>query len=298
MLAMRVDPSAAVDTEAADIVVVPQRHPWRRVAAVIVFLLLLWLGREVANISVIDYGAIPRYLLDPRVLQGVMLTVELAVLSQVIGIIIGILLSAARLSGNPMLVWMSSIYVWVFRGSPLILQILFWYNGILLVFPRIALKLPFLDLTLVDIPTSSILTVFVAALISLSLNQGAYMAEVVRGGILAIDRGQMEAAHALGLKGRETFRYVLMPQAIRVIIPPTGNQFLSMIKDTSLISVIAGGELLTRVRDIYSVNSLIFELLTVACFWYLILTSIAYVGQLAIERRLGRGFRSISEGAA
>lgn len=272
-----------------ELIVVPQKHIGRWSLAAAVILAISWLGYNVSTISVIDYGAIPRYLFNASILQGVLLTVELAVIAQVIGVIIGIVLSAAKLSGNPVLVWLVTAYVWVFRGSPLILQILFWYNGILLVFPRIALKVPFIDWTLFDIPTSSILTVFVASLLALSLNQGAYMAEIVRGGILAVDRGQMEASNALGLTGLKTFRYVLMPQVIRVIIPPTGNQFLSMIKDTSLISVIAGGELLTTVRDIYSTNSLIFELLAVACFWYLVLTSIAYAGQHAIERRLARG---------
>lgn len=282
------------DPAAENRVVIRQKHVWRWAVGAICIVAFAWFIHTLMNISVIDYDVIPRYLVDRTVLQGVLLTVELAVLSQAIGIVLGVVLSAARLSKNPVLKTLAYGYVWIFRGTPLILQILFWYNGVLLVFPQITMTIPFVDLTVFDVATSDILTVFVASLIALSLNQAAYMAEIVRGGISSIDRGQMEAAHALGLTSAETFRRILLPQATRVIIPPTGNQFLSMIKDTSLISVIAGGELLTSVRNIYSVNSLIFELLTVAACWYLVLTTVASIGQYFVERRLNRGHRSVT----
>ncbi|HEY2318492.1 MAG TPA: amino acid ABC transporter permease [Solirubrobacteraceae bacterium] len=271
-----------------EIEAVPVRHPGRWVAAVIVLLIAASIVRSIVTNSNFEWHLVGQYLFDARVLRGVVKTLELTVLSMLIGVILGVLLAVMRQSPNPVVSGASWLYIWFFRGTPLLLQIFFWFN-ITALFKRIDLGVPF-GPALIHANGNAIITTFVAALLGLGLNEGAYMAEIVRGGFLAVDEGQSEAAHSLGLSRLQTMRHIVLPQAMRVILPPTGNETISMLKNTSLVSVIAMSELLYTVQQIYDVNYKPIPLLIVAAIWYLAMTSVAYVGQYFIERRFGRGF--------
>jgi polar amino acid transport system permease protein len=219
----------------------------------------------------------------------VVVTIELTVISMVIGIVLGIVLAVMRLSPNPVVKGTSWFYVWFFRGTPLLVQLLFW-GFIAAVYPRIDLGVPF-GPSFVHLNANSIITFFVAAVLGLGLNEGAYMAEIVRAGILSVDEGQTEAASSLGMGRLQIMRLIVLPQAMRVIIPPTGNETISMLKNTSLAIVLGGVfELLFEAQQIYAVNYKTIQLLIVASIWYLAMTSVLYVGQYFIERHYGRGF--------
>jgi polar amino acid transport system permease protein len=194
-----------------------------------------------------------------------------------------------RLSKNPVLSVTSWLYIWFFRGTPVLVQLLFWFNGVPLVFKTFAVSVPFTHIVLYQKPMVQFMTPFVAALLGLGLNEGAYMAEIVRAAIISVDEGQTEAAQALGMPGGLIMRRVVLPQAMRVLIPPTGNEFISMLKTSSLASAVTYGELLRRASDIYSTNLRVVELLLDASIWYLVLTSAATVGQYYLERRFARG---------
>jgi polar amino acid transport system permease protein len=270
---------------------VPIRHWGRWVSAVLVLGIIGWLIAAALNSNVVDFAVVRKYLFSPLILKGVQATIVLAVLAQGTGIVLGVVFAVMRLSKNPVLSAVSWFYIWFFRGTPLLVQLFFWYNGIVLVFHTVTISIPFTDLTLYSTPMTEFMTAFMAAYLGFSLNEGAYMAEIVRAGILSVDEGQVDAAQALGMTSTLTMRRIVLPQAMRVIIPPTGNEFISMLKTTSLASVITYGELLRRAGDIYSVNLNVIELLIVASIWYLALTSVASIGQYYIERRFSRGRR-------
>jgi polar amino acid transport system permease protein len=280
-------------TAAPDVIetpaIVPVRHPGRIVGGVVVLALLALLGYKLGTVDKIHYPSITKYLFQRSIVEGVLTAVEMAVLSQLIGSVLGTLLATMRMSRNPVLSSVSWLYIWFFRGTPLVVQILFWYNGLLYLLPR-AITITLLPgVELYSGLTANLLTIFVAAVLALALNEAAYMAEIVRGGILAVDEGQVEAAQALGMTHGLTLRRIVLPQAMRVIIPPTGNEFISMLKNTSLVVVIGQTELLGRTTAIYSQSGEVFELLVMASIWYLALTSVAYVGQYYLERRYSRG---------
>jgi polar amino acid transport system permease protein len=193
-----------------------------------------------------------------------------------------------RLSPNPIISGVSWLYIWFFRGTPLLVQVLFWYN-IAALFPTVSLGIPF-GPSLVHEHANSLVTPLVAAILALGLNEGAYMSEIVRAGIIAVDEGQTEAAQSLGMSRLQTMRLIVLPQAMRVIIPPTGNETISMLKNTSLLYVASYTELLYSVTQIYDVNYQTIPLLIVASIWYLVMTSVLYVGQYFIERHYGVGF--------
>ena len=275
---------------------VPVRHWGRWVSAVLVLAIIGWLIAAALNSDVVDFAVVRKYLFSPLILKGVQATIVLAVLAQGTGIVLGVVFAVMRLSKNPVLSAVSWFYIWFFRGTPLLVQLFFWYNGIVLVFHTVTISIPFTDLTLYSSPMTEFMTAFMAAYLGFSLNEGAYMAEIVRAGILSVEEGQVDAAQALGMTSTLTMRRIVLPQAMRVIIPPTGNEFISMLKTTSLASVITYGELLRRAGDIYSVNLNVIELLIVASIWYLALTSVASIGQYYIERRFSRGRRrNVSE---
>jgi polar amino acid transport system permease protein len=237
---------------------------------------------------------VPNYQLEAVILRGLRATIVLTVLSMLIGVTLGVVLAVARLSPNPVLRTVSWVYIWFFRGTPVLVQIIFWGNiGIL--FQNVSFGIPFTDVTFFSQPINEVITLFVAGLLALGLNEGAYMAEIVRAGIIAVDPGQSEAAHALGMTSGQTMRRIVLPQAMRVIVPPTGNEFISMLKTSALVSVISGGELLTFAGNIYSRNFLVLELLVVASIWYLVLTTLASIGQYYIERYYARGSRDLGE---
>lgn len=259
---------------------VPVRRPGLWISSAVVLVLFGWVAIAVARNPNIQHSVIWQYQFAPAILAGLRTTVILALLAAVIGVVLGVLLAVMRLSDSRLLRGFSGFYIWIMRGTPLLVQILIWGNFALL-FQHIG---PF--------KTNDVLTPFVASLVALGLNEAAYMAEVVRGGILAVDRGQFEASTALGMRRALALRRIVLPQAMRVIVPPAGNQFISLLKATSLVSVIAGGDLLTAAENISSANLHTIELMLVATFWYLTLTSITGFGQYFLERRLARATAS------
>jgi polar amino acid transport system permease protein len=261
---------------------VPVRHWGQWLSAVVLAALLAALVWSVARNENIQWDVVGDYLFDAGILRGVVVTVELTVLAMAIGIALGIVVAVMRLSTNPVLRAVSSGFVWLFRGTPVLVQLILWFN--------LALIFPTIGFGPLEADTNDLITPFVAALLGLGLNEGAYMSEIVRAGILAVDPGQTEAAQALGMSRTLTLRRIVLPQAMRIIIPPTGNETITMLKTTSLVAVIAANDLLTRAQTIYSGNFAVFELLVVASFWYLVLTTVASVFQYFLERRFARGF--------
>jgi polar amino acid transport system permease protein len=272
-----------------EIKAVPVRRPWRWIAALIVLVVAASLVRSAINDPNFQWHVVGQYLFDSRVLHGVVVTIRLTVLSMAIGIVLGVVLAVMRLSPNPLVSGASWLYIWFFRGTPLLVQILFW-NFISALYPKITLGVPFGGPALIHPNANSLISTSVAVLLALSLNEAAYMAEIVRAGIISVAEGQTEAAQSLGMKRIQILRLIVLPQAIRVIIPPTGNETISMLKNTALASVVAYGELLYAVQLIYSANFRQIPLLMVAVIWYLVMTSVLYVAQYFIERRFGRGF--------
>lgn len=270
-----------------DIKAIPVRRPGRWLAAAIVLVLAVTLAHSVATNPRFGWGTVGHYLFSSRVLDGLVVTLELTVIAMAIGITLGVALAVMRLSPNPLVSSASWGYVWFFRGTPVLVQLLFW-SFISALYPRISLGIPF-GPQFVHGNANSIITPFVAAILGLGLNEAAYMAEIVRAGILSVDEGQTEAAHALGMTRLLTMRRIVLPQAMRVIIPPTGNETISMLKTSSLVSVIAYKELLYSVQLIYAVNYLQIPLLLVASIWYLVVTTILSIAQYYVERRFGRG---------
>ena len=272
-----------------DIVAVPLRHPWRWVSAVVITALLgLFVYSLVASPN-INHEIVAKYLFNLKVMQAALLTVYLTVVSMFIGAVLAILLAIMKLSTNPVLRVISTGYIGFFRGTPLLLQVVFWgYLGI--IYPTIDVGIPFTDLIWYSEKTSLVFTSLIAGIIALSLNEAAYAAEIVRAGILSVDPGQTEAAKSLGMGSGYTLRRIVLPQAMRVIIPPMGNEFISMLKNTSLLQVVAVMELYARTSQISSQNLAQVELLVVAGFWYLVMTTVLSVPQSYLEHKYGRGF--------
>jgi polar amino acid transport system permease protein len=265
----------------ADLTVVPLRHYGRWALGVVVLVALAWLVRAFA-VADIDYGVTLKYFTARPILIGVWHTFELTVLSMAIALVLGVVVAVMRQSGNPVLVWVAAGFAWLFRGIPLLVQLLIWFN-LSLVFETFSIP------GLFSVPMNHIMTPFVAALIGLSINESAYISEIVRGGILSVDDGQREAAAAIGMSRGRTMRRIVLPQALRVIVPPLGNEFISLLKFSSLAYTISYGELLLSANKIYTANFLVVELLFTASLWYLLLTTIFTFLQQRLERRLGRG---------
>jgi polar amino acid transport system permease protein len=274
-----------------DIRAVPVRHPGRWVVAVVVAFLLVVIVNSVATNPRFGWGTVGHYLFSSRILHGLLVTLELTAVSMVIGIVLGIVLAVMRLSPNPLVAGASGFYIWFFRGTPVLVQILFW-SFISALYPKISLGIPFGGPEFVHANANTLITPFLAAILALGLNEAAYMAEIVRAGIISVDEGQNDAASALGMTRLQTMRRIVLPQAMRVIIPPTGNETISMLKTTSLVSVIAYPELLYSAQLIYAVNYLQIPLLLTASIWYLVVTTILSIGQYYIERHYGRGASS------
>lgn len=259
---------------------------WGRIAgglvAVLVVGFLLYL--LIANPK-LEWSQVWHYMFNDQILSGVLVTIEISILATIIGLLLGVLLAVMKLSHNPVLRWISTLYIGFFRGTPVLVQLIFWYN-LAFLFPHLIIKIPF---TLIGVywDTNQVITGFTAAMLGLGLNLAAYFAETVRAGIQAVDVGQSEAAYALGMTPAKRMRVVVLPQAVRIIIPPTGNEFISMLKTTSLVYVVAGHDLMTNASQIYKQNNLIIELLIVASIWYLAMTAIATFFQGRLERKFG-----------
>jgi polar amino acid transport system permease protein len=266
---------------------VPVRRPGRWIAAAIVLVIAAALVRSVITSPGFQWGVVGEYLFDAPILKGLVVTLELTVIAMAIGVVLGVILAVMRLSPNPLLSRASWLYIFFFRGTPVLVQLLFWYN-IAALYPKLSLGIPF-GPAFVHPNANTLITAFRAAILGLGLNEGAYMAEIVRAGIISVDEGQTDAAQSLGMTRVQTLRRIVLPQAMRVIIPPTGNETISMLKTTSLASVITVTELLYAAQLIYSVNFKPIPLLITVSIWYLVCTSVLYVGQFYLERHYGRG---------
>ncbi|POO55788.1 MULTISPECIES: amino acid ABC transporter permease [Agrobacterium] len=243
----------------------------------------------VANNENFGWPVVAQYFFDPTVMQGLSVSLGLTVVAMLIGVVLGLLLAVARMSHDVLASSLSGLFVWFFRGTPLLVQLIFWYN-LSTLFPEISIAIPF-GPTLVSWETNSVITPMTAAIVGLALNEAAYMAEIIRGGLLSVDRGQAETAEAFGMTKARALWRIIIPQAMRSIVPPTGNQLISMIKATSLVSVIAMADLLYSVQSIYNRTFEIVPMLMVAVIWYLLITSVLNIGQGYIERYYGRGDR-------
>ncbi len=233
-------------------------------------------------IGKIDWIAVAHFLTWPTILAGLVNTIVMAVAAMAAGIVLGVAAAIARMSGNPVLRGTAIFYAWVFRGTPVVLQLLLWFN-LALIFPVLGIPGLWTGRAVV------IMTPFAAALLGLGLNEGAYVSEIVRAGLISVDTGQFEAAKSIGMSSSVALRRIILPQAMRVVVPPLGNQFISMVKTTSLASVIEYAELLHNAENIYYANAKVMELLFVAAFWYLVVVTALSFGQAGLERRFARG---------
>ena len=258
-----------------------QRHLGRWGAVAVMAVLLVLLGHAFA-VGQIEWVFVGRFFFAPVILWGLLNTVVMAVAAMALGIALGILTAVMRLSPNPVLRGLAMAYVWLFRGTPVMLQLLLWFN-LALVFPAIGLP------GLWSARTVDVMTPVMAALLGLGINQGAYTSEVIRAGMLSVDLGQYEAAKAIGMTRLLSLRRIIFPQAMRVILPPLGNEFIGLIKTTSLASIVQFAEILHNAQNIYYANSRVIELLIVAAIWYLVVVSLLTPLQTLLERRFSRG---------
>jgi polar amino acid transport system permease protein len=283
------------------ITAVPVRHPGRWVAIVVLAIVAAMFVHMLVTNDAFQW----RFMLDnmfrPPVIEGVRTSLTLTVLSMVIGVALGIVIAMMRLSPNPILSGAAWLYTWFFRAVPrIVLLILFGNLGIL--YARYEFGLPFdrqlgnlfgidLDARLFGLDARTILTGFMAGLLGLALSEAAYMAEIVRAGIQSVDPGQQEAAQACGMGRGVTLRRIVLPQAMRVIVPPTGNETIAMLKDTSLVAFVpVTNELFFQLQAIGARTFRVFPMLVAACLWYLALTSVLMVGQFYVERYFSKGF--------
>ncbi|MBZ9918031.1 amino acid ABC transporter permease [Mesorhizobium sp. BR1-1-12] len=272
------------------LMVVPVRKPGRWIAAAAMAAAAIWLAHGIVTNTNFGWDVVFANVFEPIVLQGLGLTLWLTVAAMCIGTVLSVILAIMRISENPFLNVPAGLYLWFFRGTPVLVQLIFWYNLAFLI-PEIVIGIPF-GPTFFRGSANDLITPYSAALLGLGLNEGAYMAEIVRAGIMSVDQGQQEAARALGMRPGQILRRIVLPQAVRVIVPPTGNETIGMLKMTSLVSVIALSDLLYSVQTISSRTFQTIPLLLVACVWYLAITSVLTAIQGRIEKRFARGDRT------
>ncbi|MPZ26070.1 MAG: ABC transporter permease subunit [Micromonosporaceae bacterium] len=281
---------------------VPVRHPGRWVAVGVVTILAAMFAHLLVTNDRFEWAFIVDNMFAPPILRGVWTTVWMTLLAMTIGIALGVVVAVMRLSANPVLSWSAWLFTWFFRAVPrIVLLVLFGNLGIL--WARLELGLPFdrqlgalfgiqdFSARIFGFDTRTFLTGYLAGLLGLALSEAAYMAEIVRAGILSVDRGQTEAAAALGLRRTQILRRIVLPQAMRAIIPPTGNELIALLKDTALLAYVpVTSELWFQLSAIGARTFKLFPMLVAACLWYLFLTSLLMIGQHFVERYFSRGF--------
>ncbi|MCZ7415289.1 amino acid ABC transporter permease [Streptomyces sp. WMMC897] len=271
-----------------ELTVVTLTHWGRWLAAALSLTALAALVGSLARNDNLRWDIVGEYLFTDLVFDGLLTTVWLTVGAMALGLVLGVLLAVMRLSPNPVLFGLSGLFVWLFRGTPLLVQIIFWgYAGAL--YSQLTIGLPFTDVVFFQADTNALLTPVVAALLALALHEAAYASEIVRAGIQSVDTGQTEAAHSLGMRPALTMRRIVLPQAMRVIIPPMGNETINMLKMTALVSVISAHDLMSNIQAVYAQNYQVIPMLVVASLWYLALVTLLSVPQSWLERRYGRG---------
>ncbi|AHH94745.1 amino acid ABC transporter permease [Kutzneria viridogrisea] len=273
--------------EAADLPVVPARHPWRWVGVAVVLVLLAQFVHGLVTNPGWDWPTFAEFFTSGTILRAVGVTLQLTLYGTVLGFAAGIVLALMRLSHSPFLRTVSWAYVWAFRSIPLIVQLIFWFN-VSYLYPKLGFGVPF-GPVLVTVNTLDLFSPMGAAVIGLALHQAAYAAEIIRSGVLSVDPGQREAAAALGIPRLRQFRRIVLPQAMRSILPTAANEVISLFKGTSIVSVVAISELFYQVQVIYGRNARVVALLMVATVWYIVLTSALSVVQHFVERHYAKG---------
>jgi polar amino acid transport system permease protein len=270
------------------IVAVPLRRPGRWIAAIVVLILLVLFAYGAGTNDAFQWDVYGQYLFDTRISQGVLVTLELTVLSMLFGVVLGILLAVMRMTRNPVLQATAWLFLWIFRGTPVFVQLTFW--GLFSqLYAHMQFGVPF-GPSFVHIDINGVDAAFFFAVLGLTLNEGAYMAEIVRAGITSVGEGQTEAATALGMPWVLTMRRIVLPQAMRVIIPPTGNEVISLLKTTALVvAVPLTTDLYSQQEQISGVKFTPIPLLLIAATWYLVITSVLSIGQYFLEKRYARG---------
>jgi polar amino acid transport system permease protein len=288
MTSTQADGSDETEGRPEEIRAVPVRHPGRWVAALIILVLVAQLVNWAVTNPALNWEVVGRYLFSDPILTGVKATIELTIIAMIMGVVLGILLAVMRLAANPIVSGAAWVYIWFFRGTPVLVQLFIWYS-IPSVLQSISLGIPFGPSWLITDDPKTLITQFVAVCLGLGLNEAAYMAEIARAGILSVGEGQVEAASALGMTRLQSMRRIVLPQAMRVIVPPTGNETISMLKTTSLAFAIGFKELFGQSQIISGRNFQVIALLIVASIWYLFMTTVLTIGQYYVERRFARG---------
>lgn len=282
-------PDLTLAPRGADNVVVPRPRPWRWVGVAVVALVAIAVVSSFVTNPNYQWDVVAEYLFDPRILGGLRTTLLLTLIGTVIAAALGLVLATMRLSTSPLLRGTAGAYVWFFRGTPVLVQLILWYNLAILV-PTMSLGIPF-GPTFWSASTNDLITPWTAAILGLALNEAAYLGEIIRSGIISVDRGQTEAAHALGIGKVDTFRRIVLPQALRVIVPPAANEAIGLLKYSSVVSVIALPELLYAGQLIYARTYETIPVLIVVCIWYLVVVTLLTAVESRVEARLGAGFR-------
>ncbi|MFI9009366.1 amino acid ABC transporter permease [Actinosynnema sp. NPDC053489] len=267
--------------------VVAARHPWRWVGVVAVLVLLSQFIHGLATNPGWDWATFARFVTAKSILNAVVVTLELTLYGTVLGFALGIVLALMRLSRSRFLETVSWTYVWAFRSIPLIVQLLFWFN-ISYLYDELSFGIPF-GPSFVSFRTQDLISPMGAAVLGLALHQAAYAAEIVRSGVISVDHGQLEAAAALGIPRSRQLRRIVLPQAMRSILPNATNEVISLFKGTSVVSVMAIGELFYQVQVIYGRNARVVALLMVATAWYIALTTLLSVVQHYVEKHYAKG---------
>ncbi|MGO4440915.1 amino acid ABC transporter permease [Rhizobium sp. RAF56] len=278
--------NAAIADKVARLKVVPQRQYGIWVGTALALLLVALIIRAFAVNPAFSWDTAAKYILHPPILRGLGTTLLLTVLIMAVAIVVGTVVAIMRVSPSPILRAFASVYVWFFRGVPALIQLIFWFNLSLLV-RQISLTLPYIG-TVFSARTNDIMTPFLSAVVALSLCEAGYMAEIIRAGIKSVPSGQAEAASALGMPYRMILKRITLPQAMRFVVPPTGNEAINLLKMTSLVTFIAVDDLFYSAQSIYARTFETIPLLIVVAFWYLAVVSIMSVGQLFLERHFGR----------
>ncbi|MER0242677.1 amino acid ABC transporter permease [Streptomyces sp. HSW2009] len=280
-------PHQESDGDPTALKVVPTRHYGRWAAAVAVLVVLVQFGYGLATNPVWEWDVFRAYVLSDSIVQAVGMTLQLTAYATGLGFLLGTVLAFMRLSQNPVLRTVAWGYIWIFRSIPMIVQLVFWFN-LSALYERLGLGIPF-GPVFWSVNSNDLIGTIGAALIGLSLHQAAYSAEIVRGGVISVDQGQLEAAAALGIPRLRQIRRIILPQAMRAILPTAGNEIISLLKGTSVVYVMAIGELFYQAQVIYGRNGHVIPLLMVATAWYVFLTSVLSVAQYYVERRFARG---------
>lgn len=273
--------------ERLEVVNRPRTGMW--IATAVLLLFVASIVHAIATKSTIEWSVIGRYLFASQIIDGVFVTVLLTAVCMAVGVSLGLTAAVMVGSQSPILKTIGSLHVWFFRGVPVLVQIIFWFN-LALILPSLSIGLPFVGVTFFEGDANILITPFVAAVLGLGVAESAYMSEIIRSGMLSVDHGQTEAGLSLGMTRARLLRRIVLPQAMRVIIPPTGNEFVGMLKLTSLVAVVSGSELLSQAQNVYTQSYQVVELLIVVSIWYLVLSTILAEAQRRIERRYGRGF--------